>query len=282
MTYFLSQFQADEILAAAKAGKPSVEVSLDLGCARSRVYFDGSLALLPDGQKIGLSTVEGILGESTCFAVEKNALAKIHFFLRQTGRFYRLFASGEDTPPTAEISGVRMHQTKNMDPGADTQVKIEAIKPVFGRVLDTCTGLGYTAIEALKSGASEVYTVEVDEGMMRLCEINPWSRGLLDKRIRKIRGDVSEVLGKLDDGFFDAVIHDPPRLALAGGLYSLEFYKQLYRVLKPGGKLFHYVGSPGGKYRGKDVVGGVAQRLAEAGFTDVAKKPEALGVSAKK
>lgn len=48
MRYFLSQFQADDILKAAKAGKPSLEVSLDLGRTRSRVYFDVDSALLPD------------------------------------------------------------------------------------------------------------------------------------------------------------------------------------------------------------------------------------------
>jgi predicted methyltransferase len=175
-----------------------------------------------------------------------------------------------------------MHRTKEVDPLSDAQSKIDAIKPVSGRVLDTCTGLGYTAIKARSAGADEVYTIEEDEGMMMLCELNPWSSEIFDERIRKIRGSTLEDVKKFKDEFFSAVIHDPPRFGLAGKLYSTEFYRELHRILKEGGKLFHYVGSPGGKYRSRDLPSGVMKRLKDAGFQNIKKQNQALGITARK
>jgi predicted methyltransferase len=278
----VSAFQVGEIIEAKDKGRKETDVSLDLGRTLSRVSFDANAVIFPDGQRIELRILEKVLGESTCVTVEGNELLKIHFFLPETGRFYRLVATGADTPPTAEISGVRMHRTKDTDPMRDTLSKIAAVSPISGSVLDTCTGLGYTAIYALKAGAREVVTVEEDEGMVALAEVNPWSRELSDRRIRKVRGDVFEEVKNFGEGAFSTVIHDPPRLALAGELYSEKFYRQLYRVLVKGGRLFHYVGAPGSLFRGKDAPSGVLNRLASVGFEDVKKNPESLGVVARK
>lgn len=70
---------------------------------------------------------------------------------------------------------------------------------------------------------------------------------------------------------FDEVIHDPPRLSLASELYSLEFYKQLFRVLKANGKIYHYIGAPGSKNRKISLSRNVAERLKQAGFKDIKK-----------
>jgi hypothetical protein len=37
---------------------------------------------------------------------------------------------------------------------------------------------------------------------------------------------------------------------LAGELYSGAFYRELYRILKRGGRFFHYIGDPDSKARG--------------------------------
>ncbi|HHI00479.1 MAG TPA: SAM-dependent methyltransferase, partial [Thermococcus litoralis] len=83
-------------------------------------------------------------------------------------------------------------------------------------------------------------------------------------------------------GSFDAIIHDPPRFSLAGQLYSEEFYAELFRILKPKGRLFHYVGNPGKKYRRKDLQRGVMERLRNVGFRKIKRVEEALGVVALK
>jgi predicted methyltransferase len=159
--------------------------------------------------------------------------------------------------------------------------KIKAVKPLFGRILDTSTGLGYTAIEAAKS-ANSVITVELDPMVLELCWYNPWSRELFDNpKIEQRIGDVYDEVERFSDGFFSHIIHDPPVMSLAGHLYSGEFYGELHRVLRPKGRLFHYIGDPGSK-SGKSITRGVMNRLRQAGFKRVEPKPRAYGVVAYK
>jgi len=257
-------------------------VSLDLGVSRSDVRFLRRSALLPDHQETPLEVFEHISLDDACYLLLDGKASRIQFFASDTNRTYKLLATGPDTAPTAELSGFRMHRVKGTDPIRDARSKIDAIRPLAGRVLDTCTGLGYTAVEALKAGASDVVTVECDANMIKLCGYNPWSTGLNDGRIRRMKGDVLEETVKFGEGVFDAVVHDPPSMKIAGELYSREFYRQLNRVLKPTGRLFHYVGAPGSRHRGQKPVRGVTERLLEAGFRDVVEVPEALGVRATK
>lgn len=282
MGFYLSKYQAEEILKAHWRGGDGVDVSLDLGITKSRVRFDGESVILPDGQRIRLDIIRKVSSDLTCCLIEGGEVLKMQFFLKETGKFYRLISSGLASPPTAEISGIRMHRMKGRNPRTDTLDKVRSIAPLGGRVLDTCCGLGYTAIESLNAGASEVYTVEVDPGMVHLRESNPWSDKLSDERIVKVAGDVFDVVKGYPDGFFNSIIHDPPMLSIAGVLYSRDFYRQLLRVLVPGGRLFHYVGAPGSRYRGKNPALGVMNRLMDSGFTQVEEKSEALGVVAVK
>jgi predicted methyltransferase len=282
MTHYLSRFQARDISQAQRTGERKLRVSLDLGLSRSQVEFEGDEVIFPDGQRIGIQTIEKTLDEPICFMLEGSQVLRMQFFLGQTKRMYRLLATGPDKAPTAELSGFRMHRMKDTDPMRDTMSKIALVRPVQGRVLDTCTGLGYTAIAALKEGADEVYSVEVDEGMRVLRETNPWSAGLFSPRIRLIDGDIRQEVTKFKGGLFSAVIHDPPSLKIAGELYSLRLYQELYRVLASGGMLFHYIGSPGSRYRGRNTGKGVMNRLFEAGFTEVTEEIDALGITAVK
>jgi uncharacterized protein len=79
-------------------------------------------------------------------------------------------------------------------------------------------------------------------------------------------GNVAEAITSLPARGFDAVLHDPPRFGIAGELYSADFYAQLARVVKPGGRLFHYTGTPNRLTSGRDVPGEVGRRLEAAGF----------------
>ena len=179
------------------------------------------------------------------------------------------------------IAGFVMHRIKDTDPMRDTRSKIAAIAPIVGRVLDTATGLGYTAIEAARS-ADEVVTIELDPGVQYIASLNPWSREPFDNpKIKQIMGDASDVVQDFADESFARVIHDPPTFSLAGDLYAGAFYRQLYRVLRRGGRLYHYIGDPNSKASG-GVTRGVLRRLQEAGFSRVTRKAEAYGVVAYK
>ncbi len=189
----------------------------------------------------------------------------------------------ENGETTLEIDGVRMHQTKNKTPLQDAADKASVLGVRTGSiVLDVCTGLGYSAIACTKAGAGMVYTIEKDESVLRIAKENPFSKELFSNpKIEIVNKDAVEAIRAFPDGFFDCVLHDPPRLSHAGELYSLEFYKQLHRVLKNEGKLFHYTGTPGAA-RGKNIPKGVKQRLAEAGFMEIKWVEGCLGFTAKK
>ena len=94
-------------------------------------------------------------------------------------------------------------------------------------------------------------------------------------------GDAFEVVPGFADESFSRILHDPPTFSLAGDLYAGAFYQQLHRVLKRGGRLFHYIGDPNSKASG-NVTKGVMRRLQDAGFKRVVRRPEAFGVVAYK
>jgi len=183
--------------------------------------------------------------------------------------------------PTTLVSGLTMHRIEGTDPHSDTLQKIRAASPVVGRVLDTATGLGYTAIEAAKT-ADHVVSVEIDPASLEIARYNPWSQALFDNpRIEQIIGHVWDYAEEQDDASFTVIIHDPPAFSFAGELYAGDFYRELYRILRRKGRLFHYIGDPNSKTV-KRVYRGVIARLREAGFTRVENKPRAFGVTAVK
>ena len=179
------------------------------------------------------------------------------------------------------IAGFSMHRIGDIDPMQDTLKKVATIAPLIGNVLDTATGLGYTAIEAAKT-ATQVISIELDPGAQEMARQNPWSRNLFgNPKIQQVLGNAYEVVPTFEDNSFDRIIHDPPVFSLAGELYSGAFYRELYRVLKRNGRLFHYIGDLNSKSSGT-VTRGALKRLQEAGFTRVVKRPEAFGVVAYK
>ncbi|NTU65182.1 MAG: methyltransferase, partial [Chloroflexi bacterium] len=235
--------------------------------------------ILPDAV-LAWNEIEEIARHDTaCFVVENNHAQMIRGFSDLTSRAYGLMPT--DSAPTMLISGLPMHRIKNTNPYQDTLAKIKAIAPINGRVLDTCTGLGYTAIEAAKT-AEHVITIELDPTAQEMARFNPWSRSLFDHpKITQLLGDTFDEIQNFDDGIFSCIIHDPPMLSLAGDLYSGEFYRDCWRVLRRNGKLFHYIGDPDSK-SGARTTKGVMRRLQEAGFTRVVPKPQAFGVAAYK
>jgi uncharacterized protein len=280
MQLVLSHYQAKTLLAARASGKTLCEVSPDLGLTLQEVSLGPEGAAFGAGETLDWQVISSIAeDENGCYVIGGSEASKIQFFSEVTGRSFSLYPT--KGAPTMLVSGIPMHRIKDTDPHQDTLEKIRAVKPVVGRVLDTTTGLGYTSIEAAKT-ASEVITVELDPMALEVARNNPWSQALFtDPKIKQRVGDSFEVIQEFETGMFTRIIHDPPVFSLAGDLYSGEFYAELYRVLRSGGKLFHYVGDPESK-SGKNVTAGVMRRLQQAGFREVRKAPRAFGVVAVK
>ena len=215
---------------------------------------------------------------NNCFTLVDGTPQKIITFSDLTNNTYSLYPT--ESAPTMLISGIPMHRIKDTTPDADTRQKIKAARPT-GRVLDTATGLGYTAIAAAKT-AQQVITVELDPAAQEICRLNPWSQELFDHpRIEQRIGDSFDAIVTIQDSSLDRIIHDPPTFSLAGHLYSRDFYSEMYRVLKPGGRVFHYIGDPDSK-SGRRITAGAIQRLEQVGFKQVHRVPHAFGVVAVK
>lgn len=281
MMIVVSGYQVRKIVEDLGRGKSDTNVSLDLGLTKTRVRLTKDSVELPNNQKLERNILEKMaVDESDCFYLENSQAYRIQCYSDFSKKFLKLYATGLETAPTVSVSGIRMHQTKNMDPVEDTLQKISSIK-VSGVVLDTCMGLGYTAIYARRNGAERVITIEKEPVMVEIAKLNPWSRQLFeDENIEIEEGDTAILVKKFRENSFDSVIHDPPRLSLAGGLYSLDYYRDLNRVLKLGGRLFHYVGNPGGRYRNRKITAGVKRRLQDAGFKAVEECSKAQGIRA--
>jgi predicted methyltransferase len=276
----LSYVQVEPLLKAKKQGQTSVEISTDLGLTAITVTLTPEGVAFPHGERLDWHSIEKIRkSEVNCFIVEDNTIRAIQVFSEYTNRLCSLMPT--QGAPSMLIAGFVMHRIKDIDPIQDTLRKVAAISPIVGRVLDTATGLGYTAIEASKT-ADEVVTIELDPGVQEIARLNPWSQALFNNpKIHQIMGDACQVVQTFEDESFSRVIHDPPTFSLAGELYSGAFYQQLYRVLKRGGRLFHYIGDPHSKASG-GVTKGVLRRLHEAGFARVVRRPDAYGVVAYK
>jgi hypothetical protein len=274
----ISTYQVRPLRLAWQAGQAAAAASADLGLSQIQAGLGPEGVCYPTGERLSWSDAARIeAADGNCFAWLEAAWREIKVFSEETERVYTL----RPTPraPTLLISGLPMHRLKDVDPWEDTQRKLKALGRARGQVLDTSLGLGYTAIAAAQT-AERVLTIEFDPAVLELAWHNPWSRELFTHpRIEPRLGDAFDVVPELPAGAFTAILHDPPTFSLAGYLYSGEFYRQLYRVLRPNGRLFHYIGNPASP-SGARTTRGVVRRLKEAGFTRVEPHPEAFGVTA--
>lgn len=272
----LSKFQTRSFIRAQNTECRQIEESTDLGLTKTGVEIGNEGVTFSTGEFLGWDAVKKIdSSENGCFLIEQGNPRKIQIFSELTNRTYSLMPT--ENAPTMLVSGLTMHRIKGTEPYRDTRKKIKSIAPVFGKVLDTTTGLGYTAIEAAKT-AAHVTTVELDPAALEIAGLNPWSAALFDNpKITGQIGDSFDVVEEFEDNAFTRIIHDPPAFSMGGDLYSGKFYAKLFRILRPGGRLFHYIGNPKSRSVGS-ITRGVMKRLKEAGFSKVKQSAAAFGV----
>jgi len=241
--------------------------------SKQRDFFckstDGSITYTTDGNFLYANTGKGEV--------------RLDLF---AGHYYKL--KPYNGIPVLEVDGLRMQLVRDFETPLD--YSLEVVKglgiPISGSftVLDTCMGLGYTAIAASERPAVRlVVTCEVSEAVITLAQWNPFSEHLFmkDGKILVMKGGIDELVKGFEDGLFSFVIHDPPRITHAPELYSARFYAELFRACRGGARIFHYVGSVG-KGKGRHIDREVGKRLADAGFSSIRYVPRLQGLYAKK
>ncbi len=253
----LTEIEFEQLTAARRAGASSVECSLDLKLSETRVEIGasdwawrGRRYPYPDRWK-----------QRTIYYWENGAFQPV---ARYASSLIKLVPT-EWGAPTFEIDGIKMLPTARVSPYADAENKVALIQPRGKMILDTCGGLGYFAAWCMRGQARRICSFEKNPDVLWLRDMNPWSPAA-GGVLQLTQADVTAAVTTIADGSFDAILHDPPRFGTAGELYSGTFYGQLARVLKRGGKLFHYTGSPNKLTSGRDVPREIIARLKQAGF----------------
>lgn len=251
-----------QLLAAARAGRTTIDLSLDLDCSTTtvEVSMDGWSY---HGQRYPF--IDNCKDRTIYYWHEQQFRA----VSRYSNSLIKLVPT-EWGAPTFEIDGIKMLPTAKASPFADAERKVGLIQPRGKVILDTCGGLGYFAAWCIRGQAQRVLSYEKNPDVIWLRTLNPWSPQMNDSEVSNVlsltQGDVVERIMALPSESVDVALHDPPRFGIAGELYSQTFYDQLARVLKRNGRLFHYTGTPNKLTSGRDVPNEVSNRLRQAGF----------------
>jgi predicted methyltransferase len=253
---------ADALMASRATGSDTWTGSLDLGRSTGNATLQAD-AWQWKGQSY---PYPGKLKDRTIYYWDGAEFAAVSRF---SGSLIKLVPT-EWGAPTFEIDGIKMLPTSKESPVDDARRKVALVEPRGKTVLDTCGGLGYFAACCLEAGVARIQSFEKNPDVLWLRTLNPWSpdpqASASGGRLQLTHADVSQAIAQIADASVDALLHDPPRFGIAGELYSQAFYDQLARVLRRGGRMFHYTGSPNKLTSDRDVPREVAKRLEKAGF----------------
>lgn len=237
-----------------------VEISLDLGQTKQTVQLDKKGFIL-NKKIISIPKIRD--NENSCYVVIKDRLEKVQFFAQDTNSLYKLVPTSYR--PILQISGTSMHKKEFVE-------RVEKDK-LTGKILDSGTGLGYTAIITAKT-AEEVITIEIDKNVTEVAKYNPYSQELFkNKNIKRINGNIVQKITKFDNEEFNFIIFDAGTPRSSDDFFSLKNYQQAFRVLKRRGKLYHYL--PKHQIsKGRDFGGEAIARMEKAGFKVLDRKVE--------
>ncbi len=236
----------------------SLEVSLDLGKTKTRI------SLLKEGFIIGenkIKTKKIRKDDKSCYIPVNGKIEKVQYFSDDTKSLYKLVPTSYR--PILQISGTSMHKKAFVE-------RIEKEK-LRGKVIDSGTGLGYTAIAASRT-AKEVFTFEIDKNVIEIAKLNPYSKKLFRKKNIKLKiGDITKEMKKMRKDEFDYAIFDPGTPKSSGEFFSLRNYKEAFRIIRKGGKIYHYLPKHHIK-RGRDFGAEVIKRIKKAGFSEIERQ----------
>ncbi len=250
MLHILSSKELREISKAIEEKKEEIEISLDLGITKTKIKLNKEGFFL-NNEFIELKTIKE--DDKSCYLIRNNRLEKVQYFA--DNRLYKLIPT--NFRPILKISGTSMHKKEFLE-----QIKRDKLK---GIVLDSGTGLGYSSIIASKT-AEKVITIEIDKNVAEIAKLNPYSQELFtNKNIKRIIGNVVEEIKKFSNKEFNNIIFDAGTVKGSEDFFSLNNYKEAFRVLKSRGKLYHYLPKHQIK-RGRDFASEVISRLKTAGF----------------
>ena len=276
--YYLHTINAQQALQAIAKGHGSVRFSVDLNISEGDFSLTEQCLVLDENNRLSIDELKKIVKKrQRIYLCSDGNMVPLE---DRSNGYYKLVPTAG--APLLEISGVKMHISKGTDPFISASEMAKQAVRKGDKVLDCCSGLGYAAIAAHRLGASEVLSIELSREVMGLRAQNPWSNDLKQAGIVQRQGSSFELIDAMPSTSFDSVIHDPPRFSLARELYSEEFYREIYRVLRRDGRLFHYTGNPYIVKKGSSFIDSVIRRLKKAGFRHVVKVDHLMGVSAKK
>ena len=147
--------------------------------------------------------------------------------------------------------------------GALEESRIKYVEPAnikdHDTILDFCFGLGYNTIAALKITKNiSVTAIELNQDILKEVLTNEVPKeyfsqneiikktvsnalnNIPNKTINLIIGDAKEEITKLPDNHFDAIFFDPFSPGKHKELWSLEIFKECFRVMKKEGRLTTY------------------------------------------
>jgi len=259
----LTKSVCERILNQIEKGVFTIEETLDLGISKQVLNVKDRF-IYGDNVKLPIEIIERISltkNYNTVYAVKDEEYFPLQIFIQ--GSFYKL-KHLEGKAPTLEINGIHMHRIKDIDPWYDSFLKVKVLSiSNSDRVLDLCTGLGYTAIHAFNRRPAKIITIEKDINVLKLAEFNSWSKDL--ENITIVLEDLREALEMIWKNYFNKIIYDPPSFRIAEELYSESLYKRLYSVLRQDGIVFHYIGYVG-EVTNKKIISRIKHRCKNAGF----------------
>ncbi|MBS3172062.1 methyltransferase domain-containing protein [Candidatus Woesearchaeota archaeon] len=253
MNLIIDSREIERINEAIENNKKEIEVSLDLNLTKTIVKLT-TTGIIYEGKRIITTKIKRY--DKCCYILMKNNLQKAQFFVNNN--LYKLIPTSKN--PILQISGTSMHKKEFVERIIQDKLK--------GNILDSGTGLGYTSIGLAKT-ADKITTIEIDKTVIEIAKFNPYSQDLFtNKKIELIIGDLSEEIKKFQNESFDNIILDAGTPRSSGNFFSLNNYKEVYRVLKKHGILYHYIPQHHIK-RGRDFTSEITLRLKKAGFEKI-------------